>query len=70
MFDKANVREVADLMKGMVLVGHTEPNEEGWGKLIFLDRQSGLKYHIEPSCDPEGNRPGYLFFGRETTGGK
>lgn len=67
MFDKSNVREVAEAFKGMILVGHTEPDEEGWGKLIFLDRQSGQKYHIEPSRDPEGNGPGYLFFGK---GGK
>lgn len=64
--NSTNVDEVAKALKGMVIVGHSI-NEDNWGKLILLDRNTGKEYHIEPSCDPEGNAPGYLFFGE---GGK
>jgi hypothetical protein len=67
---ECNCHEVAKLLKGMVVTGEVytdedQPDSAGWQKLIFMDRTTGKKYHIEPSRDPEGNAPGFLFFGSE-----
>lgn len=63
---QCNCHEVAQALKGMVVTGEVfdgDPEGEGWQKLILMDRNTGKYYHIEPSIDPEGNAPGYLFFG-------
>lgn len=65
MYSQCNCKEVAQHLKGLVITGDVTEDEEGWQKLILMDRDTGKKFHIEPSCDPEGNAPGYLFFGAE-----
>jgi hypothetical protein len=64
MMGYTNVNDVAKAFQGFVITGAvTEPDDEGWQKLILMDRNTGKEFHIEPSADPEGNYPGFLFFG-------
>lgn len=56
-------RWLQTLMKD--LVGFTiyeigDPNEDGFFD-IFIKNGDGEKYFLTPSCDPEGNGPGFLF---------
>ena len=65
---ESNVKEVAEALHGYEIVGYEfardedDPGLEEWGRLVLVNKE-GFEVYIEPSCDPEGNAPGFLFFG-------
>lgn len=67
-----NVKEVAQAFRGWTIVGSQEISSSDawdngpWGRII-LQSPEGKKGYIEPSCDPEGNAPGFCFFSTEET---
>ena len=60
-----NTIEVGKALIGFVVIGTSEDyDEDGYAKIILANKK-GEKFHIEPSRDPEGNGPGFLFFAPE-----
>lgn len=65
MNNQCNCDYLAPSLKGLTFTGQVlidQSDDEGWQKLVLVD-EKGKKFQIEPSCDPEGNSPGFLFFG-------
>ena len=64
--NESNVDQVAEALNGFKIVGHSFTDEdefgESWGRIHLLG-PSGERAYLEPSRDPEGNGPGFCFFG-------
>ncbi len=44
---------------GARIIGVSQPNEEGFFEIKISIRNE--EFTLTPSCDPEGNGPGFLF---------
>lgn len=62
-----NADMVAAAFKGWVITGEAttvkgDGDWEEWGRFYVKEPETGRVGYIEPSCDPEGNAPGFCFF--------
>lgn len=66
-YGECNAKDLAPHLVGLTFTGEVIIEDDGeyeWQKLVLIDK-GGKRFLMEPSRDPEGNGPGFLFFGEE-----